>query len=442
MKPLASLQGRLLALLITVVAATWLAAALVSVREVRHEIDELLDGHLAQAAALLIAQQALGDEDDRAIDAPVLHRYAPRVAFQVWHEGRMVLRSANAPEGPLARHASGFVSVRHGDGNWRVFAARGAEQDITVYVGESIDARAEILHAVLRGMVAPLAVALPAIALLAWWAVRSGLFPLRELARQLRARAPDSVQPVQLSHTPTELQAVTRALDGVFERLARVLDGERRFTADAAHELRTPIAAIAAQAQVALAAEEDAVRRGALERTVAGCERAARLVDQMLTLARLEQGAAPARERFDLAALARRVCAELLPQAGRRAQSLELDAPDTCPWDGDELLTGVLLRNLVDNALRYGRDGGAVRVRLSPGWRLEVEDDGPGMADAERQRLGERFFRVPGHDASGSGLGWSIVRRIAQVQQLQVDVAPGEGGRGLRVGVQSATASR
>lgn len=442
MKPFASLQGRLLALLIAVVAATWLAAALVSVREVRHEIDELLDGHLAQAAALLIAQQTLGEEPERSLDAPVLHRYAPRVAFQVWHEGRMVLRSANAPEAPLAHHAAGFVSVRHGDRDWRVFAARGAEQDINVYVGESIDARDEIVHAVLRGMVAPLAVALPAIALLAWWAVRSGLFPLRELARQLRARAPGATQPVQLAHTPTELQAVTQALDGVFDRLAQVLEGERRFTADAAHELRTPIAAIAAQAQVALVAADDATQRHALERTVAGCERAARLVDQMLTLARLEQGAAPAREPFDLAALARRVCAELLPQAARRAQSLELDAPDSCPWQGDELLTGVLLRNLVDNALRYGRDGGAVRVRLAPGWRLEVEDDGPGMADAERRRLGERFFRVPGHDASGSGLGWSIVRRIADVQGLQVQAAPGASGRGLCVAVQSATASR
>ena len=150
-----SLQGRLLVLVVGLVAAVWLGTAAMTWVDVRHELDELLDGHLAQAAALLVAQQAREVEDDaQGIDAPSLHRYAPKVAFQVFHEGRLALRSANAPARPMVeageRFQSGFKTVQIGGTAWRVFAARGGERDVQVYVGEQVDSRASILWAILR----------------------------------------------------------------------------------------------------------------------------------------------------------------------------------------------------------------------------------------------------------------------------------------------------
>ena len=408
--------------------------------DARHELDELLDGHLAQAAALLIAQGIDGD-DDEAADAAPLHRYAPRVAFQLWHEGQLVLRSSSAPLVPLGSQRRGFDTVRHDGQAWRVFAARGGKHDVQVYVGERVEARDSILRAVLHGMALPLAVALPLLALLAGWAVYRGLAPLSTLARQLRAREPDSISPLVLADAPAELVPAVTALNALFERIGRLLEGERRFTADAAHELRTPIAAIAAQAQVAMGARDDASRRHALEATLAGCERAARLVDQMLTLARLENADAPPATRVNLAATVRRVVAQLLPAAEARNQGLELDAPATLEVSLDDALAGVLVRNLVDNALRYSPAGAAVRVALAADggrWQLTVDDAGPGLDEAARKRLGERFFRVLGAEASGTGLGWSIVRRIAAVLKLGVAVEPSPVLGGLRVRVDGA----
>lgn len=449
-RPLQSLQGRLLALVLGVVGTLWVAAGLLSVRDAHHELDELLDGHLAQAAALLIAQQGHpgeddGDEDTVADDAPVLHRYAPRVAFQVWHEGRLVLHSANAPAEPLAPMADGpaglgFSTQQHGGAPWRVFAAQGGERDILAFVGERMDARDSILAAVIRGLAGPLLVGLPLLALSAWLAVRGGLAPLRRLATALQQREPDATSPIALPAPPRELQAVTAALNALFARIGRLLDSERRLTADAAHELRTPIAAIAAQAQVALAADDDGTRRHALEGLRAGCDRAARLVEQMLTLARLEQGGAPPPQPVDLPVLARRIIGDALPLAQAKGQSVELEAPGHGVVHTDETLLGVLLRNLVDNALRYAPAGAQVLVSLqvpaTGAWRLSVEDSGPGMSDAELAHLGERFFRVPGNDAPGSGLGWSIVRRIAQVLALEVRAgrAPSLGGLAVTLG--------
>lgn len=440
-----SLQGRLLALVLGAVTLTWIAAAVMVALDARHELDELLDGHLAQAAALLVVQQARSDleDDDHAVDAPTLHKYAPQVAFQVWHEGRLTMRSSNAPREPMRpageRFETGLRTLAIGGQRWRVFAAHGAERDVQVYVGEQLRSRASILLAVLRSLGLALLLALPLLALAAWAAVRGGLQPLRRLGMQLAQRQPQALQPVAMPQAPTELQPLLDALNGLFMRIAALIESERRFTADAAHELRTPIAAIRAQAQVALAEADDARRAHALRATLEGCDRATRLVEQLLTLARLEADATMAEGRVDLAALARRVAADLAPRALDRGQALEVDAGQALPVSGNETLLAVLLRNLVDNALRYSPDGATVRVTLDAapgaGARLLVEDSGPGLSEADRARLGERFFRVLGNDAAGSGLGWSIVRRIAAAHGLGVQVAPSATLGGLAVGV-------
>lgn len=453
-----SLQSRLLLWVLGVSTATWLLAAAWTWRSAQHELGELLDGHLAQAAALLISQQgsdghARGehahhdDDDENALDkAPSLHRYAPRVTFQVWHEGQLLTRSANAPTQPLASNTQGFSTVQIDGVGWRVFAAQGRAHDMQVWVGERLDARSEILQAVLRGQFAPLALALPLMALAVWAAVRASLGPLRRLRQAVETREPQSLQALALPDAPAELAPLVAALNALFARIANLIEAERRFTADAAHELRTPIAAIRMQTQVAQAAGGDPERQRALSATLAGCDRATHLVEQLLTLSRVEASSAnpsgpdgsasPAMSPIDLTALARRVMADAAPATIAKHQDLELLAPQPCIALGHEALLGVLLRNLLDNATRYSPEGAAVHVTVEavngqP--RLVIADSGPGLSDADQARLGERFFRVLGTDQPGSGLGWSIVRRIADLHDLNIEVSRSSGLGGLQV---------
>lgn len=436
-----SLQARLLLMVLGVVVVVWLGAAFIIWRDTRHELDELLDGHLTQAAALLVVQQSGEPEDQEHADAPDLHKYAPRVAFQVFHEDKLIMHSARTGLRPMADIRSGFATVQLEDGEeWRVFASPDAKRGVQIYVGERTASRGAILRAVLRSLLWPLFFALPLLALAVWWAVRRGLAPLHQLSDTLAQRRPEALEPVGLAGLPLEMQPLVRSLNALLDRIAGLLESERRFTADAAHELRTPIAAIRAQAQVALGAGDDeTVRRRALQTTLAGCDRATHLVEQLLTLARLESAAPAPAARVDLADTARRVLADLAPVALARGQQLALEAPGPAIVTGPELLLGVLLRNLVDNALRYSPDGAAVRVELALAGQdvvLTVEDSGPGLAPDELARLGERFYRPPGQAQPGSGLGWSIVRRIAQVSgaQLALDRSPDLGG--LRAAVR------
>ena len=441
-RPPRSLQGRLLLLVISGVALVWLVTSVLTWIDVRHELDELLDGHLAQAAALLVVQQAqeIEQDDDRGLDAPTLHHYAPKVAFQVFHEGRLALRSANAPVAPMVEAAqhfkSGFKTVALQGQAWRVFAAHGAERDVQVYVGEQMGSRNGILWAVLRSTLWPMLIALPLLVAAVWWAVYLGVQPIRQLGRVLAERQPQALSPVTLAQAPSEMAPMIDALNSLFERIGQLLESERRFTADAAHELRTPIAAIRMQAQVAMLEADDGLRQHALQGTLEGCDRATRLVGQLLSLSRLEAAELPAMADVDLRALAQRVVAELAPKAIGKQQSLEFEGSEPCVMPGNETLLAVLVRNLVDNAVRYSPPAARIRVsvrRQGAQVVLGVEDSGPGLDAADRQRLGERFFRVTGSVESGSGLGWSIVRRIAAVHRLKIDVGDSTALGGLTV---------
>lgn len=433
-----SLQGRLLVLVLGFACAVWLGAAVLTWRDAQHEIDELLDGHLAQAAALLLVQAA-GDHDD-VYDAPVLHKYAPQVVFQVFVEGVLTTRSANVGAQPLAAQTEGFSTVRGADGElWRVVSTRDARHDVTVLVGEKMESRQSILWALMRSLLGPLVIALPLFALGLWWSVRQGLAPIRALRERLDQRATHAAEPVSLQGMPRELEPLVQTLNGLLARINGMVQSERRFTADAAHELRTPIAAIRMQAQVALGAGDDVTgRTHALQTTLAGCDRASHLVDQLLTLARLEAAPAAPAAQVDLGAVVRRVAGELVHTALGRQQEVTVQADTVCPVAANEVLLGVLVRNLLDNALRYSPAGAQVEVRAyadAAGAHLQVQDSGPGMTEEAIGHLGERFFRVLGNEQTGSGLGWSIVRRVLAVLGASTTVSRSAQLGGLSVAV-------
>lgn len=447
---LRSLQARLQVLVISVVCAMWLGAVALTLYDASHEVDEILDSNLAQVASLLVYQQLQITHDDHFtfLTPPLLHKYAPKMAYQVYKKGELVNHSATAGTKPMAELLNGFSTVKLDQGvEWRVFAINDEQQGVQVYVGELAQAREDILKALLRGTLIPFLLVLPIMGLLMWWAVRRGLAPLRDLSENLIRRKPNALTAIQLHNdVPSEIQPMLQALNELFERIEYMLVSERRFTADAAHELRTPIAAIRTQAQVALrAGEHVAERNHALLATLTGCDRATRLVEQLLTLARLEASAEVPEKiatSVDLSGICRQVLAELAPSALARQQTLELAAPNRCKILGDDMLVGVLVRNLIDNALRYSKDGSRVFVYVGVVYELpllRVEDSGAGMTEEEITRLGERFFRVIGNEQPGSGLGWSIVNRISKVFGASLEIGKSNTLGGLSVTVRWKT---
>jgi two-component system sensor histidine kinase QseC len=392
MSPKFSLQQRLLTRTLGAVLVVWIGTAAFVGYEAQHEVDELLDAHLAQSAALLVVQQnATPDDDEPLLDAPTLHKYAHRVAYQVFDEDRLVMHSPNVAHTPMAQHTQGFETLTLADGHaWRIFAAPGRGHDVQIYVAERVDSRDEIWRAVLRGFLPPLFIALPLLLIGLWWNVRSGLEPLQRLRQVLLKRDTQALDPVSLPETPQEVQPLLDALNDLLQRLAQRMETERRFTADAAHELRTPIAAIRAQAQVALSeATNDQLRQQALQDTLVGCDRASRVVEQLLTLARVEGPQDVASELFRLDQLVQQILADLTPEALRRGQTLELLAPEPLQINGQSTLWHILLRNLIDNALRYSPDGATVRIqaRCLDGRLVEVTVQDRALACRPTTRL-------------------------------------------------------
>ncbi len=442
-----SLRGRLLALLLAGVAAAWLAAAATGYLDARKEINKLLDAHLAQSASLLVAQADLELEE---IDADLLEttqQYSLKVAFQIWERGGTLrLRSASAPAERLAQVEHGFSDVKLRGKSWRVFSTWDSRRQHLVQVAEERRARDEIAEDIAEHLLAPLAIALPLLGIFLWLAVTRAVRPVKRLGDEVARRAPDNLSPLVSADAPSEVAPLLDNLNFLFARVTALMESERRFTADAAHELRTPLAAVKAQAQVARASLEDAERQHALDNVIAGCDRATRLVEQLLTLARLEPAELQARrEPCDLAGIVREVVAALAPHALAKDVEIELDAPAPVEVSGTPELLRVLVRNLVDNAVRYSPARSIVSVALEsgPGRRtLAVLDRGPGVPPEERASLGRRFHRVLGTGESGSGLGLSIVKRIAELHDASVEFGEGEHGRGLRVSVAFSVPAR
>lgn len=437
-----SLRVRLLAGVLAATLLAWIAVSVWGYLRARHELAEILDGHLAQSAALLVAQLP-GDDDDDELEldlehAPELHRHARKVAFQVWERGRKLrVHSVSAPRTRLAESDRGLSDSTVEGERWRVFSAWSANGRALVQVGERLDVRDAVSRQMALDLLLPLIVALPLLGIALALVVGRALKPLQALADAVAAREPRRLEPVSSAGVPREVLPLVDRLNALFERIAALVEKERAFTADAAHELRTPLAGIRAQAQVASDSADTAERRHALAQVMAGCDRAARLAEQLLTLARLDDDST--RRRFApcaLDAVARAVLAELAQAAHSRGVALELHGDAPVRVVGDEGLLHVLVRNLVDNGLRYGSAGGVVRVDIvstAAGARLRVVDLGPGIPASERARVLDRFHRVLGSAESGAGLGLSIVARIAALHGATLELGEGPAGRGLAV---------
>ncbi|MEY3888013.1 MAG: Sensor protein QseC [Pseudomonadota bacterium] len=424
-----------------VTAAAWLLVLGLTWYETDHELNELLDAHLAQTASFLVVQSGDGHEND--IDfttSPTLHKYQPRVAYQVWHDGQLLARSEKAPTTPFRQAGESGLIDRQVDGEvWRIFSTQGQEKDVWIHVAELGKYRQDILYAGLESAILPLLFIFPLMALFIWWSIRVSLGPLRHLGQEIGLRKASSLQALEEEKAVKEVQPLVQALNQLFKRVEVQMANERQFTSDAAHELRTPVAAIRMQAQVAMGATEADAQKQALQALMDGCDRATRLISQLLELSRLDASEryvdTLSQEAVDVIALTRQQLAESGHAWLAKQQSLNFDAPEKLLLHVKPEWLSIVVRNLVDNASRYSPVGAQLQVtwRDGPEPMLTVEDSGPGMSASDRLRLGDRFFRVLGTEAPGSGLGWSIVRRIAQLTRVKVQLGTSPHLGGLQV---------
>ena len=442
MKIADSLRARLILAVLGVVTLAWLILAVSSYRQTRHEVDEVLDAYLSESVSLLMEFQ--GARTDGSVPQPVKTDQTGRtlLAFQVMGpDGRLLLRSPNAPEDAFPQNQAGFSSRRMGEIDWRVFSARNPASGEWIHVAERLGSRSHIREEVAESVLFPLMLALPILGGLLVIAVSRALRPMNRIAAAIARRDSRYLEDIESSGVPREIRPMVEQLNGLLARVRKGIQNEQRFTADAAHELRTPLAGIRMQAEVARTAGSDAIRELALEKILLGCDRSARLVDQLLTLARLD--AAEIRlplESLALSPLVREVLADLGPDAHRKDITLQFLDSDAPAVPGNETLVRILLRNLIDNAIRYAPAGSTVTARCRQDENgqtiLDVEDQGAGLAEEERQRLTERFYR--GEAAimgSGSGLGLSIVKKITELLSAELIFSSGVTGVGLKVQV-------
>ena len=314
---------------------------------------------------------------------------------------------------------------------------------VTVTIAETLIKRNTLAGDILLAMVAP-QFALAAIAsLLAWLGVSRGLKPLTDLAKQIESRDQNNLSPVPQTGLPREARVLASRINELLARLGSAIRAQKRFVTDAAHQLRTPLAAVTLQVERAERAPDMATQREALQALHRSVERAGRMARQLLSLARTDPEAIHTVEpkQLDLVALARRVGEEWIPQALKRDIDFGLIAPPgPVTITGDERLLGEALSNLIDNALRYTGVGGhvSVIVESEPQPTLCVQDDGPGIPEDERVRIFERFYRVEGSAGDGCGLGLAIVEEIARLHSSTVEVSSGPDGRGSRFSIAFA----
>ena len=312
---------------------------------------------------------------------------------------------------------------------------------VLIQVAERVTARDEFARQILLRMVLPQGILILLAGIAVWHGVGRGLAPLSTLRREIENRSHRDLSALPEEQAPQEVRPLIRAINDLLARLGSAISTQQRFIADAAHQLRTPIAGLKTQTELALRQSQSGNVRDTLWQLQMATEQSARLVNQLLLLARAEPGARRehAVERLDLARLARDATTEWVPRALARSIDLGYDGEGGGAWiEGDSFLVRDMLGNLLDNAIRYTQHGGQVTVRVTAGTDaivLSVEDNGPGIPERERERVFERFYSVLGTGTEGCGLGLAIVREIALSHHAQVRLANGADGKGTLVRV-------
>lgn len=443
-----SIQSRLLKVLLIGLPVIWLGVVGTVGVMLWHQMSKFGDAQMMQLSTYMLASSVQfddGDDDDALSlveDTSLSHLQAARLkdfedeyfGFAIWNKsGRLLMADDNGEEFLFRADQQGFIDVTEGinplNDRWRLFYVKDDKHDRVLAVGQNLEFRQEMILAAMLAQLLPVVCGLLLFLLLVWWSIRRGFAPLTALGNNLQSRDPANSSPVDID-VPKEVRPLVDALNHWFIKVADAISREERFTADASHELKSPLTAMKLQADmleqaILTAPLDEADERRLFEHSLAikaGIERSNHLVGQLLTLAKLSADGHQA-ITFDRQIDWRAVTETVLSQNNifaRQKHSQLIRVLDDRPLllHGDETLIEILLSNLIDNAIRYCPDDSRIWLHIGHD-RIQVYDDGAGVDEAHLSRLSERFFRPAGQVQSGSGLGLSIVMRICQLHGLQ-----------------------
>ena len=458
-----SIRRFLLVSLLMTITCVIAGAAIFTYYDVTYKINSIYDAQLIEAAHVIehtteqtvLAQLPNGKLDALfsptqsylppqlwdAIYGESLHRYDARRVFQIWsHDGVLLARTEGAPSFPLAKDVAGFSDSQIGKYNWRVYTLIDEVHQVRYQVAQRDDVRSHLVQELAFGNILPDLLIYPISIIIIILSIRAALKPLKRTITDVKSRELENLKPINTQNVPREVKPLIDEINLLLARLEEAYAREKRFTADAAHELRTPLAALKTQAQVAKDAHDEKSHQRALDKITQCVDRCSRVVTQLLTLSNLRPNE-PLKEiqTVDLSKLAQEIIAEIASDAVHKHIDISFNASATpAILQGNATLLQVLMRNLIDNAIRYTPEQGQVHVST----KVEdkqiifcVEDSGPGVPEELYTRIFDRFYRQLGNQASGSGLGLSIVQQIAELHHAKIKVSKPAKHSGLSINV-------
>ncbi len=432
-------------------------------QDVRQETRELFDAQLVRSARLILSlaqSQNVGSgfsgmqeyldknglsvmyfdfedkNDERQVDDG--HIYETKLAFQIWdNEGNLVVKSYNAPLEPVTTQSHGFNNIVIDKFNWRTFSLLSNNQQYRCITAERIDARNDLIVKISNDLFYMFIILVPALSLILYISIDKGLKPLQRLAAQIDRRSGDNLELITNDYKYSEIVTIKNALNQLLHRLNETLSREKRITSDAAHELRTPLAAIRLHAELAKNAKNREQQNQSLAQVIHGVDRTTHLVEQLLTLARLEPELLTNDfAEVNLTDLIIEECALLSPLAINKNIDISFNETQLNLINGHESSLRLLIRNLLTNAISYTPPGGNVSISLEKQKQqtlLIFEDSGPGISEKDRKRVMQRFYRAENHQETGCGIGLSIVDRVVQIHQGSLQLCQADSGQGLKV---------
>ena len=437
-----SIHRRLLILLLIAICGVWSVVSWRIYIHTQYEVKELFDANLAQSAQILLSliqheieeESMTGAKQKIVVEQPLFgHQYEHQLAFLVRNsDGHILIRSASTPLFPQLPSFSNYWAE---DGYlWRVFTRQADE--FIIQTAERHNIRDDLISKIMFSIILVLLITLPLLAVLIWISISQSLKPLQAVANQIATRTPNQLQTLELKKIPIEIRVLTQAINELFKRLNKAFENERRFTADAAHELRTPLAGLKTQTQVAQRAIDTQQREQALEQILIAVDRTSHLVTQLLSLARVDATTTLVTAPVDMLVVIKEIISELTPQALEKDIDLGLeDTAKSYIISADRISISMMLCNLVDNAIRYTPKGGEVTICLSNiianQLTVMIKDTGPGIPLKQQKQVFERFYRGDNHNIPGSGLGLSIAQTVAIIHNIEIQLLDGDNRTGL-----------
>jgi two-component system sensor histidine kinase QseC len=440
-----SIRRYLLLSLLLSMSIVMTLAAIFSYLSSAHEIDEVFDARLAQYTRLVSSHDTDNDFSFHSISKPgIQHKYESRVSFQVWNEQGVLLdASDNAVSAQLAPLAEGFHDVVMGDGHaWKVFVLHDIEKSRWIMAGESLRIRSELVGDIAKIAIFPLLAGTLLSLILMRAILTRGLSPLTRIADAITRRRHDDLSPIDFGSVPEETTDIVNNINALLKRIHVALERERRFSSNAAHELKTPLAALKLNLANVAMCRDETLQTEMLHKAEASCRDIQLLLEQLLVFNRLEpQFFSKHQAQVPINALCRDVLSQEAELALAKGQNLQFDAgQESLSVYSDPTVLQILLRNLVRNAILYTPREGNISLKTSRTEKdllIEVVDNGPGIPDAEKEKVLERFYRLGGdsHDSGvrGTGLGLAIVKDIVELHRGQITLHDTGGSSGLTV---------